>query len=975
VSAENVRAGQGVGKLGKFPEFGLFAVKLIGKIPGKNNPKNRKAMYRFQGKVSGVQRTFLALSLAVVGLVTDGMCIIASAQLLDTIATFQGINTACAPIIREQPQSVALTVGDPMTLAIGAEDCVVGLPPTASRTALGAGADRFVFQTGYRAGVLLLECDLFTLPDSVRVYYEGQLIFDEASAGFGQFMVSYGPGDATSVEIVINEESDVSQATAWQYTVRYRPLPPTFQWRKDGEDLAYEAGATLHIASVSLAEAGDYSVVVTGQNGSVVSAVATVAVQPVDSTNCVVAPADLVSWWAAEGNAADRAGLNQGVLSGGVSYAAGKVGNAFAFSNYGEGAVKFGASPSLDVGTGEGFTVEGWILRTGTAPSVPIAEWNDGSRWGSHFWVLNDRLYANLTSPGGGWHLVMSTIPVPVGVWHHVAMSYEKANGTVRLFLNGSVVTEEVIGEFSPETGFDFYLGRRPAPSDQLDSFEGFLDEFSLYRRALSTSEIASIYRSGSNGKCVTNEPPPVVVHDVSQDFSASANPSGVWSYGYSATLGGTFHLLTFPKTYGANNGVSISGWQVTDAWGPSVNRVMGNGIAVSEGGAFTAPSGTVYVWPGNDGSPGVFGVIRFTVPAGGGGVYRIESAARSNFDGPVSGDSDFHVMKNSQELFSRFLAPNSATGWTNTLNLASGDSVDFVVGKGADGSPDHSSLKVHAVIALVTNAPPPTNHSFDLSADFSLAANPNGPWSYGHLTGSLGGNFELLNTTRSFGAENAVPISVWFLNDAKPFVAKVLGPGTAVSYLFNASAGTIYFGPNPDATPHDFAAIRFTVPVGAGGLYQLETAVRSLYDSTRSADADFHVVRNGVELFGRLVLPNSSASYSNLLALAAGDRIDFVAGRGTNGLPETGLKIQATIRSVSVSFMSVDAVSVLTSGGIRVSGHGPRGATCRVERSMNLVDWEYVGSAVETGAGVFEFIDSEPPGGACFYRIASAGQ
>ena len=430
-----------------------------------------------------------------------------------------------------------------------------------------------MFQTGHRAGVLLLECDLFTLPDSVRVYHEGQLIFDESSAGFGQFMVSYGPGDATGVEIVINEESGASQATAWQYTVRYRPPPPTFQWRKDGEDLAYETGTTLHIASVGLADAGDYSVVVMGQNGSVNSAVATVVVQPVESTNCVAAPAGLVSWWAAEGNAGDRAGLNQGVLSGGVSYAMGKVGEAFAFPIDGDGAVRFTASPSLDVGTGEGFTLEGWILRTGTAPSEPIAEWNDGSRWGSHFWVLNDRLYANLTSPGGDWHIVISTTTVAVGVWLHVAMSYEKANGTVRLYLNGSVVTEEGIGAFSPETGFGLYLGRRPAPSDQLYSFDGLLDEFALYRRALSTSEIASIYRSGSNGKCVTNVPPPVVIHELSQDFSPSSNPSGAWSYGYSATLGGTFHLLTFPKTYGANNGVPIAAWQVSDAWGPSANR------------------------------------------------------------------------------------------------------------------------------------------------------------------------------------------------------------------------------------------------------------------------------------------------------------------------------------------------------------------------------------------------------------------
>jgi hypothetical protein len=171
-----------------------------------------------------------------------------------------------------------------------------------------------------------------------------------------------------------------------------------------------------------------------------------------------------------------------------------------------------------------------------------------------------------------------------------------------------------------------------------------------------------------------------------------------------------------------------------------------------------------------------------------------------------------------------------------------------------------------------------------------------------------------------------------------------------------------------------DFAAIRFTVPAGAGGRYRLETAVRSLYDSTRSVDADFHVVKNGVELFGRLVPPNSGTGYSTTLALVAGDRIDFVAGGGTNSLPETGLKIQATLKSIAPATMSVDTVSFVAAGGLRVTGHGPHGTICRVERSTNLLDWGFVGMAVEVANGVFEFIDSQPPvGPACFYKLSTS--
>src|SRR4029453_7438240 len=85
------------------------------------------------------------------------------------------------------------------------------------------------------------------------------------------------------------------------------------------------------------------------------------------------------------------------------------------------------------------------------------------------------------------------------------------------------------------------------------------------------------------------------------------------------------------------------------------------------------------------------------------------------------------------------------------------------------------------------------------------------------------------------------------------------------------------------------------------GGAYRLETSVRSLFDNTRSRDADFHVVQNGHELFGQFLPPNSGTSYANLLTLAPGDTLDFAIGRGADGLTaDTGLKIQATLALVT---------------------------------------------------------------------------
>ena len=78
------------------------------------------------------------------------------------------------------------------------------------------------------------------------------------------------------------------------------------------------------------------------------------------SANCVSPPADLVSWWAAEGNANDRTDGNNGLLRGNLSFTAGKVGQAFSFNGT-DADVRVPASASLNVGLAEGFTIETWI--------------------------------------------------------------------------------------------------------------------------------------------------------------------------------------------------------------------------------------------------------------------------------------------------------------------------------------------------------------------------------------------------------------------------------------------------------------------------------------------------------------------------------------------------------------------------------------------------------------------------------------
>ena len=62
------------------------------------------------------------------------------------------------------------------------------------------------------------------------------------------------------------------------------------------------------------------------------------------------------------------------------------------------------------------------------------------------------------------------------------------------------------LGSFTPQTSYAFWMGVRPGDTVGDSTYgsylSGKLDELSLYNRALSSNEIATIYLAGSAGKC-----------------------------------------------------------------------------------------------------------------------------------------------------------------------------------------------------------------------------------------------------------------------------------------------------------------------------------------------------------------------------------------------------------------------------------------------------------------------------------------
>lgn len=183
-------------------------------------------------------------------------------------------------------------------------------------------------------------------------------------------------------------------------------------------------------------------------------------------------------------------------------------------------------------------------------------------------------------------------------------------------------------------------------------------------------------------------------IFDLGDDFSATANPNGAWSYGWSASTGSSFFLDT-----SRTSAFGLDVWQGrtdSDSFGnPSVSyNGTGSDVVVS----FTSwQPGAVALHPGPDGENSV---VRWTAPAPG----RLQ--VRAGFEGrsQIGTTTDAHVLLNGVSLFNAvvegFGTPSAAT-YVAVINVFAGDRVDFSVGYGLNGSYGDDTTQLTARLVL----------------------------------------------------------------------------------------------------------------------------------------------------------------------------------------------------------------------------------------------------------------------------------
>lgn len=243
---------------------------------------------------------------------------------------------------------------------------------------------------------------------------------------------------------------------------------------------------------------------------------------------------------------------------------------------------------------------------------------------------------------------------------------------------------------------------------------------------------------------------------------------------------------------------------------------------------------------------------------------------------------------------------PWSYVNWTGGQpdNGGGGPAEDIAHFWNGPGWNDHLKDAAQFRSFVIERETQPVLATFDISKDFSIASNPNGVWSYGWKS-TLAGDYTPFVRSHASTFSNGVPFEVWGHESDLPAVAcntstnTGIGDGGAAVF----PPGTLWFVGGWDGRPENFCVIRFTVPSHKAGVYRLESEIRPQLDGALSQDGDYHVVVNGLEVYGEFLPPNFVSGYTNVLVLAEGDTVDFLAGRGADGRQwGSGLKLQGTL-------------------------------------------------------------------------------
>ncbi len=223
-----------------------------------------------------------------------------------------------------------------------------------------------------------------------------------------------------------------------------------------------------------------------------------------------------------------------GAVAGGAGWTTGRIGGALTL----DGSDDNVSAPPLDLNTNT-VTISGWLRRHGAQ-----AQWagigfcrGGGTSAGLNFGTSHELRYHWGAGSNPSYNF-NSGLVVPDNTWTFVALVVSPAQATLYMKpAGGSLQSATATGTFSAQAfDADFHLGYDPNSGAR--RFKGDMDDFRVFRRALTSGEIASL--AGENG--TPSDPLPALgaVHLAGQTVTLSwaSAPS---STGYAIYVGDSY--------------------------------------------------------------------------------------------------------------------------------------------------------------------------------------------------------------------------------------------------------------------------------------------------------------------------------------------------------------------------------------------------------------------------------------------------
>ncbi|MDA0723236.1 MAG: SUMF1/EgtB/PvdO family nonheme iron enzyme [Verrucomicrobia bacterium] len=198
--------------------------------------------------------------------------------------------------------------------------------------------------------------------------------------------------------------------------------------------------------------------------------------------------AGLVAYYPFDGNASDMSGNgNDGTVNGATLGADrfGEAGKSYDFD--GNDYLSFGDKQDFDMGTGD-FTISAWIKTSSSSRGEITNKGSNVSNTGYNTFVMPSGVLAIEIHDN---YAAFSTATVNNGQWRHAVGMRDGDN--LNLFVDGVADGSRTgVNNYEVSASNQFYVGSREATSP---FFNGSIDEFRVYNRALSANEVTALYQ------------------------------------------------------------------------------------------------------------------------------------------------------------------------------------------------------------------------------------------------------------------------------------------------------------------------------------------------------------------------------------------------------------------------------------------------------------------------------------------------